>query len=161
MHRCSNPSHLSSPTFLPSSSALRPTLHHRDTFLLHTLLFDLLIFGLGPSALPSDHIYTQYLRASNAMERVLFVGKTLLATNLPARLVVSLVVLLPSEYPHVSKLESASIQRCSRNQPRATACSNSAAAPAPYVWSVCGGMSAYIRPILSRALRAGQRALQA
>ena len=41
------------------------------------------------------------------MERVFFVGKKLLATNIPARLAVSLVVLLPSEYTHVSKIESA------------------------------------------------------
>ena len=161
MHRCSSPSHLSSTEFIPSSPALRPTLHHRDTFLLHTPLFDLLKFGFDPSALPSDHIYPQYLRTANAMEHVLFAGKTLPATNLPARLAVSLVVLPPSEYPHVPKIGSGAIQKCSRNQPRATTCSKPAAVSESYVWSVRSGMFAYIHPILSIALRAGRRALQA
>ena len=127
-------------------------------------LFGPLLFGLGPSALPFHHIHLQYLRAMNAMEHVLFVGKTLLVTNIPARSAVSLVVLPPSMYPRVSKIRSTAIQQCSRNQlpeQGAKTGSNSDAMPAPFVWSVCGGMSAGIHPISSKALRAGRRALQA
>ena len=54
--------------FLPSLPALWPTPHHRDTFPLHTPLFDVLIFDLGPFSPPSDHIYPQNLRAMNAMD---------------------------------------------------------------------------------------------
>ena len=127
-------------------------------------LFGPLHFGLGPSALPYHHIYLQYLRATNAMEHVLFVGKTLLETNIPARSAVSLVVLPPSVYPRVSNIGSTAIQQCPRNQlpeQGAGTGSNPGAVPAPFVWSVCGGMSACIHPTSSRALRVWRRALQA
>jgi hypothetical protein len=34
-------------------------------------LFGLLIFGLGPAALPFHHTYLQYLRITSAMEHIL------------------------------------------------------------------------------------------
>ena len=113
-------------------------------------LFGPLLVRRSPSALPLHHIYLQYLRAANAIEHVLFVGKRLLAMNLPVHSAVDLVVLPPSEYPHLSKIGSMANQQCSRNQlpeQGARTGSNPAVVPTPFVWSVCGGMSARIHPI--------------
>ena len=85
---------------------------------------------------------------------LLFVDKTVLATNLPARLAVSLVVLPPSQYPHVSKIASAVFQQCSRIQPRARTGTNPAAAPAPVrVVSVRRNVRIYAPNLIKNATR--------
>ena len=150
--------------FLPPSRVLQPTRHLRGTPLQPFYHFSDPSFDLGPAALLFRHTYLEFLRATNAMEHVLLVGKTHRVMTRLVRLAAVLAARHRSTYPRGSKIVFGVTQPYSQNQPLyqgSTTDFSLAVEPARCALSAYGRTSARIRQILSRLLQVGQLDLPA